>query len=121
MHVEFPLGDQGRTITVRRPSDHQFFALTLIRRPTSTSTAKDRSTFMTRVLTLVESLIDPDDWAQIETDMLRAELSPEDLLRLVGDVLNFAWHADRSNEADPDGEPDGPRPVRPAPRVVSGG
>lgn len=121
MHVEFPLGDQGRTITVRRPSDHQFFALTLIRRPTSTSTAKDRSTFMTRVLTLVESLIDPDDWAQIETDMLRAELSPEDLLRLVGDVLNFAWHADRSTEVDSDGEPDAPVPVRPAPRVVSGG
>lgn len=122
LKVEFPLGEGGRAVVVRRPTDNQLFALTLIRRPTSASTTQDRATFMARILSLVESLIEPDVWGQIETDMLSGKLSPEDLLRLVNDVLQFRWTTVDAPDAE-DGDPDAPVriPERPAPRIVRGG
>lgn len=121
LKVEFPLGEGGRVVAVRRPTDHQLFALTLIRRPTSASTTQERATFMARVLSLVESLIQPNVWGQIETDMLRGELSPEDLLLLVNEVLQFRWATVDAPMPEHGEESDSRVPERPAPRIVRGG
>lgn len=115
MKVEFPVG--SRTVTLRRPSDNQLFAVTLLRMPADDAPPKERHSLITRMLRFLERLSGPEQWREVEGWMLDEEITPQDLLQLFEDVLKFPWNEHTEESAVP---PE-PIPDRPSPRIVSGG
>lgn len=121
LKVEFPIGDQGVTLVLSRPTDAQLFVLALTRQP---KTDDEKMKAVQRIVRVLETL-SGDQWADVvEEGMITGTLTPLDLLGVVNDVIKFPWaeHAKTAEaEAALDSTAVEPEPVRPAPRVVSGG
>lgn len=118
LKVEFPVGDLK--IVVSEPTEGQQFALALSR----TSSDGDRTRLVQRLLRVLESLVGPEQWYDvIETALIEGAMSPEQLVKLGGDVVSFPWHKHRKPVDVPAPDLEGiPATGNAAgPRVVSGG
>lgn len=117
LKVEFPLGDG--TVVVRRPGPKQMFALSVLRRPGTDPVATHQ--YVTHIVSFLEKLTGPEQWASVVGRMMAEEVGPEELVQLIGDIVAFDWNAHAATTPEPDPEPEPAVPARPAPRVVSGG
>lgn len=126
MKVSFPVGTGGAEVIVSRPTPAQAFVLALSRKPGDGATA-DMERLVRRITRVMEQLMGQETWiAVIEEGLITGTLAPEDLSQLTVDVLRFDWTLGAAAKEAveiivQDVSPPEPEPVRPAPRVVSGG
>lgn len=120
LKAEFPIGKSA--VIVTEPAPGQMFVLALSRKP-APDDQEGREKLVRRLLRVLEALIGEQQWYDVvEEGMITEEISPDDLMKLAGDVMKFNWSEHRTAETmeqAPELE-DIPEPAR-QPRIVSGG
>jgi hypothetical protein len=120
LKAEFPIGK--RSVIVTEPAPGQMFVLALSRKP-APEDATGREKLVRRLLRVLEALIGEQQWYDvIEEGMIMEEITPDELVKLAGDVMQFNWAEHRDQEPEQASPDPFVEPVtRPVPRIVSGG
>lgn len=104
LKAEFPLG-KTLNIIVMEPTAGQGLVLALSRRPTE-GDQKAQLRLLRRLFNVIENLITQDVWDNtVEPAVISEEITPNDLLEFVHQIITFPWADHRKPTADPQDVP----------------